>query len=112
VITHYAIWFINKDTNTLVSGATGLTTASYTHGSPLDGNYRIWGRAYNVAGSSGWSSPFDFAVAIPPLMGSSPGRRGHHQPRRYQRLQRRTDRQSCQGQNRRRAAAGPVLTVE
>ena len=54
--THYAIWFINRDTNTVLSGATGLTDASYTHGSPLvDGNYRIWVRAYNAAGSSAWS---------------------------------------------------------
>jgi predicted phage tail protein len=62
--TKYAIWFINLDTNVLVSGQENLTTASYTPSSPLaNGHYRIWVRAYNSLGSSGWSNPFDFIVA-------------------------------------------------
>jgi predicted phage tail protein len=61
--TKYAIWLINLDTNTLVSGATNLTTASFTPASPLaNGHYRIFVRAYNSLGSSGWSAPFDFMV--------------------------------------------------
>jgi hypothetical protein len=63
--THYAIWFINLDTNTLVSGATGLTTNSFTASGLTSGNYRIWVRAYNGTGSSTWSSPFDFDVTVP-----------------------------------------------
>jgi hypothetical protein len=62
--TKYAIWFVNLDTGTLISGETNLTTASYTPASALtNGHYRIWVRAYNSIGSSGWSSPFDFTVA-------------------------------------------------
>jgi predicted phage tail protein len=61
--TKYAIWFINLDTNTLISGETNLTTAAFTPASPLvNGHYRIWVRAYNSVGSSGWSTPFDFEV--------------------------------------------------
>ena len=56
--------FVNLDTNTLVSAATNLTTAAFTPAGPLtNGRYRIWVRAYNSVGTSGWSTPFDFDVA-------------------------------------------------
>jgi hypothetical protein len=61
--TKYAIWFINLDTGTLVSGEQNLTTASYTPASPLaNGHYRLFVRAYNSLGSSGWAAPFDVTV--------------------------------------------------
>jgi len=60
----YAIWFVNLDTGTLVSGAENLTTTSFTPGSALlNGHYRFFVRAYNSIGSSAYSSPYDFVVA-------------------------------------------------
>jgi hypothetical protein len=56
----------------LISAETGLTSNSYTLGAPLftasgltTNRYRIWVKAHNSAGSSSWSSPFDFDVAVP-----------------------------------------------
>ena len=60
---YYAIWYVEADTGNVISGATNLTTASYTHGSNLDdGNYRFWVRAANGAGSSPFAGPYDFTV--------------------------------------------------
>jgi large repetitive protein len=61
----YSIWFINLDTGAVVSGATGLTTNSFTASGLTTNRYRIWVKAHNAAGSSSWSSPFDFDVAAP-----------------------------------------------
>jgi hypothetical protein len=60
----YSIWFINLDTGAVVSGATGLTTNSFTASGLTTNRYRIWVKAHNAAGSSSWSSPFDFDVAV------------------------------------------------
>jgi hypothetical protein len=61
-LTH-SIWFINLDTVTVVSGATGLTTNSFIVSGLTKNRYRIWVKAHNSAGSSSWSSPFDFDAA-------------------------------------------------
>jgi hypothetical protein len=60
----YSIWFINLDTGALISGASGLTTNSFTASGLTTNRYRIWVKAHNTAGSSSWSSPFDFDVAV------------------------------------------------
>jgi hypothetical protein len=60
----YSIWFINLDTGAVVSGATGLTTNSFTASGLTTNRYRIWVKAHNSAGSSSWSSPFDFDVTV------------------------------------------------
>ena len=61
----YAIWFINLDNGTLVSSDT-LSTSQFTASGLSNGNYRIWVRAINGIGSSGWSAPFDFTVGSAP----------------------------------------------
>ena len=64
--TSYSIWFVKLNSTgpaTLISGATGLTTNSYTHPTGLaNGNYRFLVLAKNSVGSSLFSSVHDFTV--------------------------------------------------
>ncbi len=64
--TSYSIWFVKLNSTgpaTLISGATGLMTNSYTHPTPLaNGNYRFLVLAKNSVGSSLYSSVYDFPV--------------------------------------------------
>jgi hypothetical protein len=78
---YYAIWYIKRDTQTVISGADHLTEPSYTHPDGLDeGNYRFWVRAANAAGSSAFAGPCDFTIDIPPSS-SLPAYRGAFFPR-------------------------------
>ena len=62
--TSYSIWLVYENDRTLVSGATGLTTNSFTPSTDLaNGRYSILVRSANAAGLSPWSGSFAFDVA-------------------------------------------------
>jgi hypothetical protein len=60
--TNYALWLVNLDTGALVAAPVDLTTAAYTPDPLANARYRLFVRAYNRFGSTGWSNPLDFVV--------------------------------------------------